>query len=45
VLTYTAPVSNDQVAVSFLQHIAATDGLRTGPYSIAMTFTLSVTTP
>ena len=29
-LTYSAPVSNDAVAIAFRQHIGATDALRTG---------------
>jgi hypothetical protein len=44
-LSYTAPISNDPVTVSFLQHIGATDALRTGSYSKTLTFTLSTTTP
>ena len=44
-LSYSGPVSNDPVTVSFLQHIGATDGLRTGTYSKTLTFTLSTTTP
>jgi alpha-L-rhamnosidase len=44
-LTYSAPTSNDQVTVGFKQPIAATDPLRTGAYSKAITFTLSTTTP
>ena len=43
--TYTGPVSNDPVAVSFKQTIAATDALRTGSYAKTLTFTLSTTTP
>jgi hypothetical protein len=45
VLSYVAPVANDAVTVSFQQAIAATDALRTGAYSKALTFTLSTTTP
>jgi hypothetical protein len=44
-LTYTAPVSNDQVTVGFRQHIGNTDALRTGTYSKTLTFTLSTMNP
>jgi hypothetical protein len=44
-LTYSAPVSNDQVTVGFRQHIGNTDALRTGTYSKTLTFTLSTTNP
>jgi hypothetical protein len=44
-LGYTGPISNDAVTVSLLQHIGATDALRTGIYSKTLTFTLSTTTP
>jgi hypothetical protein len=44
-LSYTGPISNDPVTVSFLQHIGTTDALRTGAYSKTLTFTLSTTTP
>jgi hypothetical protein len=44
-LTYSQPVSNEPVAIAFRQHIAATDALRTGNYSKALTFTLTTTTP
>jgi amidase len=43
--SWTAPVSNDPVAIAFKQHIGATDPLRTGTYSKTLTFTLSTTTP
>ena len=43
--TWTAPVSNDPVAIAFKQHISATEPLRTGIYSKTLTFTLSTTTP
>ena len=43
--TWTAPVSNDPVAITFTQAIGATDALRTGNYSKTLTFTLSTTTP
>ncbi|MDA0179658.1 endo-1,4-beta-xylanase [Solirubrobacter phytolaccae] len=42
---WTAPVTNDPVAVTFRQHIGATQPLRTGSYSKTLTFTLSTTTP
>ncbi|MDA0179305.1 hypothetical protein OJ997_03265 [Solirubrobacter phytolaccae] len=44
-LSYTAPVSNDEVTFDFKQSIASTDALRTGAYSKLLTFTLSTTTP
>jgi hypothetical protein len=44
-LTYSGPASNDKVTVAFAQHVAATDGLRTGSYAKTLTFTLSTTTP
>lgn len=44
-LSYAAPVSNDEVTLDFKQSIAATDALRTGSYSKFLTFTLSTTTP
>ncbi|WP_157592504.1 alpha-L-rhamnosidase C-terminal domain-containing protein [Solirubrobacter soli] len=43
--SWTAPVSNDPVTITFAQHIGATDALRTGAYSKTLTFTLSTTTP
>ena len=43
--TWTQPVSNAAVAITFRQAIAATDALRTGTYSRTLTFTLSTTTP
>jgi hypothetical protein len=42
---WTAPVSNDNVTMTFKQHIDAGDALRTGSYSKTLTFTLSTTTP
>ena len=42
---WTAPVSNESVAITFKQLIKAGDALRTGTYSKALTFTLSTTTP
>ncbi len=44
-LTWSAPVSNDAVALEFKQRIDAGDALRTGTYSKTLTFTLSTTTP
>jgi beta-glucosidase len=44
-LTYSGPVSNDPVAITFQQAIARTDALRTGNYSKTLTFTLSTTNP
>ena len=43
--TWTGPVSNAAVAITFHQHIGTTDALRTGSYSKTLTFTLSTTTP
>ena len=43
--TWSAPVSNDPVTITFRQHIGATQPLRTGAYSRTLTFTLSTTTP
>jgi X-Pro dipeptidyl-peptidase len=43
--TWTAPVSNDPVTITFKQHVGATDPLRTGAYSKTLTFTLSTTAP
>jgi hypothetical protein len=45
VKTYSAPVSNDAVAIAFKQSIAANEPLRTGTYAKTLTFTLSTTTP
>jgi hypothetical protein len=44
-LTYAAPVSNDNVTLNFRQTIGANDALRTGSYSKTLTFTLSTTAP
>jgi Zinc carboxypeptidase/Chitobiase/beta-hexosaminidase C-terminal domain len=44
-LTYTAPKSNDVVAIAFKQVIGRTEGLRTGAYSKTLTFTLSTNNP
>ena len=43
--TWSAPVSNDPVAITFKQSIGSSDALRTGAYSKTLTFTLSTTTP
>ena len=43
--SWTAPVANDPVTITFKQHIGATEGLRTGRYGKTLTFTLSTTTP
>ena len=43
--TWSAPTSNEDVAVNFKQSIGANDALRTGTYSKTLTFTLSTTTP
>jgi hypothetical protein len=43
--SWSAPVSNDEVTVSFTQHVDADDALRTGTYSKTLTFTLSTTNP
>ncbi len=45
VLSYSAPVSNDPVTITFTQHIGATDPLRTGTYSKSVTVTLSTGQP
>jgi NPCBM/NEW2 domain len=45
VKTWTAPVSNDLVTLTFKQPIAATDALRTGSYAKTLTYTLSTTNP
>jgi dipeptidyl aminopeptidase/acylaminoacyl peptidase len=44
-LAYTAPVTNDAVALEFRQHVGASEALRTGGYAKTLTFTLSTTTP
>jgi amidase len=43
--TWSAPVSNDGVTITFTQAIGANDALRTGSYSKTLTFTLSTTSP
>jgi hypothetical protein len=44
-LTYNAPVSNDQATINFTQAIGASEALRTGSYAKTLTFTLSTTNP
>jgi hypothetical protein len=44
-LTYSGPVSNDQVTLAFEQAVGANEPLRTGSYSKTLTFTLSTATP
>jgi hypothetical protein len=44
-LSWSNPVSNDAVTMTFTQPVAATDPLRTGTYAKTLTFTLSTTTP
>jgi hypothetical protein len=43
--SWTNPVANDPVTISFSQTILASEPLRTGSYAKALTFTLSTTTP
>ncbi len=43
--SWSAPVSNAAVTITFHQHIGATDALRTGSYARTLTFTLSTATP
>jgi exo-1,4-beta-D-glucosaminidase len=43
--SWTGPVSNAAVAITFRQHIGANDALRTGSYNKTLTFTLSTTSP
>jgi hypothetical protein len=43
--TWAAPVSNDDVTVTFKQHVGARDPLRAGEYGKTVTLTLSTTTP
>jgi hypothetical protein len=45
VKTWTGPVSNEHVTVTFKQAILASEPLRTGNYTKTLTFTLSTTTP
>jgi X-Pro dipeptidyl-peptidase len=42
---WTAPVANQDVTITFKQHIDAGDALRTGAYAKTLTFTLSTTAP
>ncbi len=44
-LSYSAPISLDPVAITLKQSVAATDGLHSGAYGKTLTFTLSTTTP
>ena len=43
--TWSTPVSNAAAAITFKQHVTATDALRTGAYAKTLTFTLSTTNP
>ncbi len=43
--SWSGPISNGPVAITFKQTINANDALRTGSYSKTLTFTLSTTTP
>ncbi len=43
--SWTGPVSNESVPVTFKQTIGANEALRTGNYTKTLTFTLSTTTP
>jgi hypothetical protein len=43
--TWSAPVTNDRVALTFAQRIGRTDALRTGSYGKTLTFALSTTHP
>jgi X-Pro dipeptidyl-peptidase len=43
--SWSGPVSNAIVPISFTQHIGAGDALRTGTYATTLTWTLSTTTP
>ncbi len=43
--SWTGPVSNANVAITFRRHVGASDALRTGSYSGTLTFTLSTTRP
>ena len=44
-LSWTGPKSLDPIAITLKQPVAATDGLHSGAYAKALTFTLSTTTP
>jgi hypothetical protein len=43
--SWTDPVSNDPVTITFAQHVDAGDALRTGGYAKTLTFTLGTTAP
>ena len=43
--SWSAPTSNESVAINFKQSIGANDALRTGTYAKTLTFTLSTTQP
>jgi hypothetical protein len=43
--SWTGPVSNESVPVTFRQSIAADEALRTGNYARTLAFTLSTTSP
>jgi hypothetical protein len=43
--SWSGPVSNAAVAITFRQLVKANDALRTGTYSKTLTFTLSTTNP
>jgi hypothetical protein len=43
--TWSAPTSNEKVAITFKQLVDASDALRTGSYTRTLTFTLSTTNP
>jgi hypothetical protein len=43
--TWTQPVTNDPVTITFEQHINASDVVRAGTYTKKLTFTLSTSTP
>ncbi len=43
--SWSGPVSNGVVAITFRQHIGAADALRSGSYARTLTFTLSTTSP
>ncbi|WP_342794567.1 CocE/NonD family hydrolase C-terminal non-catalytic domain-containing protein [Solirubrobacter pauli] len=45
VKTWSAPVSNEQVPITFKQAIGEQEPLRTGAYAKTLTFTLSTTSP
>ena len=43
--SYSGPVSNDAVPITFTQTIGQSEPLRTGTYGKTLTFTLSTTNP